>query len=189
MKAPTSSLLATIKRDAKRIARSGATNHSQALEAGAREAGYTGWHHLQQANQDWCARKMRSESLPIDPVLPENFHHTPNEARSTAELDEWWDRPYAMTRGDGQFEVRCLDGGAWDKSTNYGIATSLDEAKQRAATKLTDWKRMRGRPTLLIDDGYSLVRMPQRPDRQMEILVKVDCAEAAGTWLRENGFD
>lgn len=189
MKAPTSSLLATIKREAKRVARSGATSHSQALEAGARNAGYPSWHQLQQAHMDWSARKAQSEIFPVDPLLPENFDQTPNEARSAAELDEWWDRPYAVTREDGKYEVRCLDGGAWDRSTSYGFAVDLDEAKELAARKLADWKRMRARPTLLIDDGYSLVRMPQRPDQEMEILAKVDSPEAAGTWLKANGFD
>ncbi|SPA23750.1 conserved hypothetical protein [Cupriavidus taiwanensis] len=189
MKAPTSSLLATIKREAKRVARSGATSHSQALEAGAVDAGYQSWHQLQQAHQDWCERRAHSESFPVDPVLPENFDQTPNDDRSAAELDEWWDRPYAMTRENGHFEVRCLDGGAWDRSTFYGIASDLDEARKLAGRKLADWQRMRARPTCLIDEGYALVRMPQRPDQQMEILARLDSPAAASAWLKEHGFD
>ncbi|SOZ17380.1 hypothetical protein [Cupriavidus taiwanensis] len=189
MKAPTSSLLATIKREAKRVARSGATSHSQALEAAARDAGFESWHQLQQAHQDWCERKAKSETFPVDPLLPEDFDQTPNEVRSAAELDEWWDRPYAVTREDGRLEVRCLDGGAWDRSTSYGIASDLDEARKLAEKKLADWLRMRARPTCLIDDGYALVRMPQRPDQQMEILARLDSPAAASAWLKEHGFD
>lgn len=55
--------------------------------------------------------------------------------------------------------------------------------------KLADWQRMRARPTLLIDEGYALVRMPQRPDQQMEVLVHLDSPAAASTWRNEHGFD
>ncbi|QBY56111.1 DNA-binding protein (plasmid) [Cupriavidus oxalaticus] len=121
--------------------------------------------------------------------MPAGFDQTPNEVRSASELDEWWDRPYAVTREDGRFEVRCLDGGAWDRSTSYGITADLDEARKLAEKKLADWQRMRARPTCLIDDGYALVRMPQRPDQQMEILARLDSPAAASAWLKEHGFD
>jgi len=31
-----------------------------------------------------------------------------------------------------RYNVRCLDGGAWDRSTNYGMFGDLDEAVSRA---------------------------------------------------------
>ncbi len=33
--------------------------------------------------------------IPLDPKLPKAFDATPNEARSKAQLDQWWDRPTA----------------------------------------------------------------------------------------------
>jgi hypothetical protein len=33
-----------------------------------------------------------------------------------------------------RYEVRCLDGGAWDRSTSWGMFGSVDEALQCAAT-------------------------------------------------------
>ncbi|MCP2223570.1 hypothetical protein M2226_009267 [Bradyrhizobium elkanii] len=56
--------------------------------------------------------------IPLDPKLPKAFDATPNEARSKTQLDQWWDRPYGLTRPDGRIEVRCLNGGAWDRSTH-----------------------------------------------------------------------
>ena len=87
--------------------------------------------------------------IPLDPKLPKTFDATPNEARSKAQLDQWWDRPYGLTRPDGRIEVRCLNGGAWDRSTHFGFADDYDaacalaEAKQLAeviaAKDHTDW--------------------------------------------------
>lgn len=53
--------------------------------------------------------------IPLDSKLPKAFDATPNEARSKAQLDQWWDRRYGLTRPDGRIEVRCLNGGAWDR--------------------------------------------------------------------------
>jgi len=49
-------------------------------------------------------------------------------------------RPFAITRSDGLRAVRCPDGGAWDRSTWYGIANDMDEARKLAATKLATWQ-------------------------------------------------
>lgn len=38
--------------------------------------------------------------IPLDPVLPKNFDCTPNEKRSKAQLDVWWDHPYGVTQPD-----------------------------------------------------------------------------------------
>ncbi len=51
--------------------------------------------------------------IPLDPVLPKNFDCTPNEKRSKAQLDAWWDHPYGVTQPDGKIVVYCLNGGAW----------------------------------------------------------------------------
>lgn len=38
--------------------------------------------------------------IPLDAVLPKNFDCTPNEKRSKAQLDAWWDHPYGVTEHD-----------------------------------------------------------------------------------------
>lgn len=121
---------------------------------------------------------MNLPPIPVDPVLPENFDDTPNDERSTAELDAWWNKPFAITCGDGSFEVRCLDGGAWDRSTWYGIAPDLPSAQTLAQTKLERWHEMQATPTcMLTATGASVVRMNNRPDQKMTVLK--ECATLA----------
>lgn len=88
-----------------------------------------------------------TEHTPINPELPKNFDSTPNDARP-ASHQRWWNRPYIQTstaadlglEGEAlerwmdhwpsgtRYDVRCLDGGAWDRSTNWGSYATLEEA-------------------------------------------------------------
>lgn len=61
--------------------------------------------------------KRMPSQLPLDPKLPANFDDTPNSERSKEQLDEWWDHPYGITKPDGSFTDRCLNGGARDRSS------------------------------------------------------------------------
>ena len=109
----------------------------------------------------------------IDPVLPKDFEHKPNDERSREEINAWWDVPYietwtaakeeAHTRsnqiwrlkhfpndpiedvevrvknnverflaefpGGTRYMVHCLDGGAWDRPTMWGVFGSLEQAQ------------------------------------------------------------
>jgi hypothetical protein len=84
--------------------------------------------------------------IPVNPRLPEGFDSTPNAERP-ASHDRWWGRPYIETEtgfnhasdldrrawfaawpSGTRYDVRCLDGGAWDRSTWQGSFTSLEEA-------------------------------------------------------------
>lgn len=82
-------------------------------------------------------------SLPLDPALPHGFYSTSNEERSEAELAQWWERPFACTNLDGTLDVRCLDGGAWDRPTFYGRAGSMEEAYVRVHHKFRFTHRKR----------------------------------------------
>ncbi|MGL5303251.1 MAG: hypothetical protein ACRC9M_06575 [Aeromonas sp.] len=90
----------------------------------------------------------------INPALRPGFDDTPHEDRCELEEADWWGVPYIeiisfdLMRGtlageelrsakeawlsmwpDGnRYEVRCLDGGAWDRSTNKGAFASLSAA-------------------------------------------------------------
>ena len=125
----------------------------------------------------------------INPVLPDAFDDTPNDARHQSDIEDWWGRPFIVThtleqrledysdyearcRRDGwkpsrtadeweaqqenirqqwkqhypsgtAYTVHCLDGGAWDRSTWWGDADSLDAALVIARTG-PSWRRMRG---------------------------------------------
>jgi len=85
------------------------------------------------------------KDIAINPVLPGNFDNTPNEERSPRSL-AWWNVPYVVTyiktvngweiasSGAQEFHVRCLDGGAWDRSTWLGTFATLEEALALATT-------------------------------------------------------
>jgi len=45
----------------------------------------------------------------------------------------WWNEKYPTGY---RFTVRCLDGGAWDRSTNYGCFGALDDAIRCAKSLL-----------------------------------------------------
>lgn len=66
--------------------------------------------------------------LPLDPKLPAKFDDTPNSERSKEQLDEWWDHPYGITKPDGSFTDRCLNGGARDRSSVLGKVRTYEEA-------------------------------------------------------------
>lgn len=89
-------------------------------------------------------------SIPVNPKLPANFGFTPNEKRPPSHM-RWWDRPYIETSSWDQmrterstdadrakwyeawpsgtrYDVRCLDGGAWDRPTCWGMFATKDDA-------------------------------------------------------------
>lgn len=72
--------------------------------------------------------------IPINPNLRPDFDHTPNEERDYLEVEHWWGKPYVETVLNShwpegrRWDVRCLDGGAWDRSTNHGAFATLAEA-------------------------------------------------------------
>jgi hypothetical protein len=180
----TATLIARIKRAAKARAKQGDAAHSDALEEGARQAGYASWHELQRAATGRLAEG--ADELRVDPALPPNFDNTPNEQRSDKELRTWWDRPFALTLPDGNFEVRCLDGGAWDRSTWYGVAPDLASAKALAREKLARWRQFRGRPTTQLDESGSVkvVRPPQHPHESFTVIKECGSMQEASEYIK-----
>ena len=118
--------------------------------------------------------------IPLDPVLPKNFDCTPNEKRSKAQLDAWWDHPYGVTEHDGKIVVYCLNGGAWDRPSVLGLADNYDDACELAERKQASWVKTRSKPSFMfsIEPPFILARMPQRPDQeQQEIVAEFDSRE------------
>lgn len=86
-----------------------------------------------------CAGVLRGRT--VDPVLPKRFDDTPNEDRSPRSM-AWWNVPFIVAccyddatfrkawPGGVRYDVRCLDGGAWDRSTWWGSFSTLDEASR-----------------------------------------------------------
>jgi hypothetical protein len=130
--------------------------------------------------------------IPLDPKLPSKFDNTDNRARSKAQLDAWWDHPYAVTRENGKIDVRCLNGGAWDRSTWLGQVDTYDEACALAAEKQAAWVRARSRPMTLMDvDGQYLVVMEQRPDQPeiQRLAGPFQTGEEMKAWISANRPD
>lgn len=181
---PTATLLAKSKKTAKTLAKTTNLTHAQALERVAEDAGYSSWHELLHACGSADRPQHAKDDMPVDPELPPDFDNTPNEERSKEELDTWWDRPFAQTRADGTFDVRALDGGAWDRATWYGTAATLDAARLLAKEKLAKWKESRSAPTVYFDGSViKLIRMPQRPDEDGEVLYVAKDQHDAQKWL------
>lgn len=166
----TATAVEKMRRWAKQHARDTSVSYNHALEQAARDAGFASWHEVQAAVQAAEASPALAD-LPVDPALPPMFDSTRNESRSKAELDSWWLRPFAQTRRDGGLDVRCLDGGAWDRATYYGTAKDLDEAREIARTKLEAWQAIRDRPSvMLLDSVYLLILEPNRPGMPRPVL-------------------
>lgn len=75
---------------------------------------------------------MIKTKISINPDLPPDFFCTPNEERSQKEMLTWWRIPFVLSdecsSTETRYNVRRLDGGAWDRPTNYGVFDTLDEA-------------------------------------------------------------
>lgn len=118
--------------------------------------------------------------LPIDPELPAAFDSTPNDERSKAELDAWWDQPFLVTNGDGTLTARCLNGGSWDRSTALGRGTSVEDATVLALAAQAAWVKRRSAPIAQVDEGVlRVVIQPQRPDEEARVLAAGLSAEQA----------
>ncbi|MGB3222960.1 MAG: hypothetical protein WBB23_09175 [Desulforhopalus sp.] len=90
-------------------------------------------------------KAFREYEYPVDPPLPKRFSDTPNEDRPDWQ-EELWDRPYIERQEcfantlEGKeswfkawptgirYDVRCLDGGAWDRPTAWGMFKTIEEA-------------------------------------------------------------
>jgi hypothetical protein len=161
-KTPTDSLITRAKRDAKRLT-SPELTYTQALDAQAALAGYPDWRTLAMANGERNAN--HGSAFPLDPVLRPGFNNTPNDERSEEELETWWERPFIVTRDDREFDVYCLDGGAWDRATWYCTADTVAEAVRLGKEKLASVRESRNTPVMTTrrGGGWDLVILNQRP--------------------------
>ena len=100
--------------------------------------------HRLQNQTTWAA-----PGIPLNPVQRDDFDCTPNEQRDPLEVQDWWGVHYIQTYAPAapfmaaeqdraswlnawpegvRYDVRCLDGGAWDRSTNRGSFATLELA-------------------------------------------------------------
>jgi hypothetical protein len=127
--------------------------------------------------------------IPLDPKLPKHFDQTSNEDRTKDQLDAWWDHPYGVTLDNGQIDVRCLNGGAWDRSTHFGQVDTYEEACELAERAQARYLKFRERPTLRMDGPPTLptlVILAQRPDQDERIVKSFETPQEAGDYMREH---
>lgn len=66
----------------------------------------------------------------------DRYYAEPTDEHADKGREHWTDaRPEWMAAawpGGTRYETRCLDGGAWDRSTSWGMFATLDEALMRA---------------------------------------------------------
>ena len=67
----------------------------------------------------------------INPALPAFFDDTDNTRRPISHM-VWWMRPFIVGSTKNGWALRCLDGGAWDRSTWLGDFKDLSEAVEAA---------------------------------------------------------
>lgn len=101
-------------------------------------------------------KQWAATGVPLNPCLPDWFDRRDNATRYRIEIKNWWNRPYIVStswadRQPGasltaaevddmkqawfdawpsgvRYDVRCLDGGAWDRSSNWGSFPSIELA-------------------------------------------------------------
>lgn len=109
--------------------------------------------HYFENQTEWAA-----PGIPLNPKMRADFDNTPNEQREILEGEHWWFRPFIVTYGwhepqetvaqetrdewraewfkkwpsGTRFDLRVLDGGAWDRSTFRGAYPTLEEAVEGA---------------------------------------------------------
>jgi len=77
------------------------------------------------------------DGVPVNPVLPDDFWCLRNEDRPSSHLI-WWGVPFIVKTANEnwpngeRYDVRCLDGGGWDRPTVWGFFETLGEAVQTA---------------------------------------------------------
>lgn len=84
---------------------------------------YLDKHHLK--NQTFI------DGVPFNPIQRKGFDCCPHGLRPMIEWEEWHMVPYIVPSHNG-FHVRCLTGGAWDRSSILGQFDTLEEAVKNA---------------------------------------------------------
>jgi len=94
------------------------------------------------------------DGIPVNPADPP-ARDIKNDERETEELILWWRQPYLQWNKRGHLEIRCLDGGAWDRPTFIGshdeLAGAIELAK-KPTRAYAIWERQ------AMENGEALMR-------------------------------
>lgn len=127
-------------------------------------------------------------AIPLNPALPKNFDNTPNDKRPKAQLDAWWDHPYGVTNSDGTISVRCLNGGAWDRSSFLGDADNYENACVLAEAKQAKWVAMRSQPMFMhsFEPPFILFLEAQQPDYERTEVARFDTMDELNAYSNKS---
>ncbi|MEW8929868.1 DNA-binding protein [Klebsiella pneumoniae] len=100
-------------------------------------------------------------------------------------LDEWWDHPYGITKPDGSFTDRCLNGGARDRSSVLGKVRTYEEACVLAHDAQAKWVNTRLKPIFMYSNEppFRLVVQSQRPDYEESIIGEFNTIDEINLFL------
>ena len=73
----------------------------------------------------------------VNPVLRDGFDDTDNELREDLETEDWFGLPYVVG-ADEIWHIRCLDGGAWDRSSLKGFSETMDGAIDQVLAMISE---------------------------------------------------
>lgn len=79
------------------------------------------------AGHEYSAKNCINDIL-INPLLPDDFDSEPIINRTEEHMDKWCRLPYIQSQDNGIYTVRCLDGGAWDRSSLKGGFDTQEQA-------------------------------------------------------------
>ena len=88
------------------------------------------------------------DGIPVNPKIPKGFWDLDNALRPASHAP-WWFQPFVLTVpndlwvGGIRYDTYCLDGGAWDRPTNWGKFGTLEEAIP-CAWEGPVWRREQG---------------------------------------------
>jgi hypothetical protein len=132
--------------------------------------------------------------IPINPRLPKNFDDTANELRPKSH-NRWWFRPFIRTYDGGykpgddyyekwleawptgiRYDVRCLDGGAWDRTTGHGQFATLEEALKVASDLAKSYETEREDARLLFKNNPDAEPPEYPPMKKVNVFTLTDLA-------------
>ena len=73
----------------------------------------------------------------VNPNLRDGFDSTDNASRPALETEDWFGLPYIAYNGS-VWHIRCLNGGAWDRSTLIGFDETMDGAIDQVLAMIGD---------------------------------------------------
>ena len=80
------------------------------------------------AEENRPEKQNRVEGIALDPNHPDDFYSCEHGKRPADELRDWWGVPFVSSHQSGEFWVKALTTGAWDRPCELGYFATLQDA-------------------------------------------------------------